>query len=193
MEGEAATTTPPPQTAAPGAGAQEPREAGATREWTPPTREFSAFVQSLESAPGAQGAGRGGGAETGGETSAPLRPAQATPRPARTTSPDADRQGASPAAAESGAYAESDADVEAGVDVEAGGDVESDAASPGEGRRRVARVREGTRARVERMREDAIVVLEETPDDSGLRFVAAAAALFLVFLVLLILSTTVLR
>ena len=60
-------------------------------------------------------------------------------------------------------------------------------------RDRVARVREGTKARVGRMREEAIVVLEEKPDDSGLRFVLAAAALFVLFLVLLFLSTTVLR
>jgi hypothetical protein len=43
------------------------------------------------------------------------------------------------------------------------------------------------------VREEAIVVLEETPDDSGLRFVLAAAALFVVFLLLLFLSITVLR
>jgi hypothetical protein len=57
----------------------------------------------------------------------------------------------------------------------------------------VARVREGTRARVEKMRDEALVVLEESLDDSGLRFVVAAAALFLLFLFLLFLSTTVLR
>jgi hypothetical protein len=68
-----------------------------------------------------------------------------------------------------------------------------EAGRAGDLRGRVARVREGTRARVGRMREEAIVVLEETPDDSGLRFVLAAAALFVVFLVLLFLSTTVLR
>jgi hypothetical protein len=68
-----------------------------------------------------------------------------------------------------------------------------DAGRAGDLRDRVARVREGTRARVGRMREEAIVVLEETPADSGLRFVAAAAALFVLFLILLFLSTTVLR
>lgn len=66
-------------------------------------------------------------------------------------------------------------------------------ARAGDLRGRVARVREGTRARVGRMREEAIVVLEETPDDSGLRFVLVAVALFIIFLVLLFLSTTVLR
>ena len=68
-----------------------------------------------------------------------------------------------------------------------------DSGRAGDLRGRVARVREGTRARVGRMREEAIVVLEETPDDSGLRFVLAAAALFVLFLVLLFLSTKVLR
>ena len=82
------------------------------------------------------------------------------------------------------------------VGVGAPGAVEEEAGEAGRAadlRNRVARVREGTRARVGRMREEAIVVLEETPDDSGLRFVLIAAALFVVFLVLLFLSTTVLR
>ena len=72
-------------------------------------------------------------------------------------------------------------------------DEAGEAGRAGDLRGRVARVREGTRARVGRMREEAIVVLEETPDDSGLRFVLAAAALFGLSLVLLFLSTTVLR
>ena len=65
---------------------------------------------------------------------------------------------------------------------------------------RVARVREGTRARVEntrarveRVKDDALVALEETPDDSGLRFVAVAVFLFILFLLFLLLSVTVLR
>jgi hypothetical protein len=63
-----------------------------------------------------------------------------------------------------------------------------------------ARVREGTRARVEntrarveRVRDDARVALEETPDDSGLRFVLVTAFLFALFLLFLFLSVTVLR
>jgi len=67
-------------------------------------------------------------------------------------------------------------------------------------RGRVARVREGTRTRVEttrarvgRVKGDALVALEETPDDSGLRFVAVAVALFVLFLLFLLLSVTVLR
>ncbi|MBV9924466.1 MAG: zinc ribbon domain-containing protein [Acidobacteria bacterium] len=69
----------------------------------------------------------------------------------------------------------------------------NEAGRAGDLRGRVARVREGTKARVGRMREEAIVVLEETPDDSGLRFVVVAAALFILSLVLLFLSTTFLR
>ena len=69
-----------------------------------------------------------------------------------------------------------------------------------EARGRVARVREGARERVGvarervgRMKDDALVALEEPADDSGLRFVLTAAALFVIFLVILLLSTTVLR
>lgn len=75
-----------------------------------------------------------------------------------------------------------------------------DAASSEERRGRVARVREGTRARVEhtrarveRVKDDALVALEETPDDSGLRFVVVAVVLFVVSFILLLLSVTVLR
>jgi hypothetical protein len=68
------------------------------------------------------------------------------------------------------------------------------AAGAAEGARwRALRVKEQTRARVERMRDEALVVLEETPDDSGLRFVLVAAALFFLFLLFLFLSTSVLR
>ena len=76
---------------------------------------------------------------------------------------------------------------------------EEDAASE-ERRGRVARVREGTRARVEntrarveRVKDDALVALEDTPDDSGVRFVAVAVVLFVLFLAFLLLSVTVLR
>jgi hypothetical protein len=62
-----------------------------------------------------------------------------------------------------------------------------------ERRGRVARAREATRERAARMREEALVALEETPDDSGLRFVVAAVVLFLLFAFLLFLSVTVLR
>lgn len=59
--------------------------------------------------------------------------------------------------------------------------------------RAAARVRETVVPRVERMRDEALVALEETPDDSGLRFVVIAVALFALFLLFLLLSTTVLR
>jgi hypothetical protein len=135
----------------------EEREPAPAEEWTPPTKEFAAFVQS----PG-------------------VAEAQAAP-------------------AEQVPVAPSDVGVEAVPSALVVDEPESleeapeDAGRAGDLRGRVARVREGTRARVGRMREEAIVVLEETPDDSGLRFVLAAAALFVVFLVLLFLSTTVLR
>ena len=62
-----------------------------------------------------------------------------------------------------------------------------------ERRGRVARVREVTRERVGRMRDEALVALEETPDDAGLRFVVVAVALFLLSALLLFLSVAVLR
>jgi hypothetical protein len=75
-----------------------------------------------------------------------------------------------------------------------------DGAASEERRGRVARVREeartrveNTRARVERVKGDALVALEETPDDSGLRFVGVAVFLFVLFLLFLFLSVTVLR
>jgi len=77
---------------------------------------------------------------------------------------------------------------------------DASAASSEDRRGRVARVREGTRARVEntrarveRVKGDALVALEEAPDDSGLRFVAVAVVLFVLFLAFLLLSVTVLR
>ncbi|HKG15658.1 MAG TPA: hypothetical protein VKB12_20225, partial [Pyrinomonadaceae bacterium] len=78
---------------------------------------------------------------------------------------------------------------------------EAAASEASEDRRgRVARVREGTRARVEntrarveRVKGEALVALEETPDDSGLRFVAVAVVLFVLFVLFLLLSVTVLR
>ncbi|HWS53872.1 MAG TPA: hypothetical protein VN228_07090, partial [Pyrinomonadaceae bacterium] len=66
-------------------------------------------------------------------------------------------------------------------------------AEGGRPRRAAARVRETVMPRVERMRDEAMVVLEESPDDSGLRFVVIAVALFALFLLFLLLSTTVLR
>ena len=96
---------------------------------------------------------------------------------------------AAPPAPEPVAAVAEEAEPESREEASAG----EEAGRAGDLRGRVARVREGTKARVGRMREEAIVALEETPDDSGLRFVLAAAALFVLFLVLLFLSTTVMR
>jgi hypothetical protein len=66
-------------------------------------------------------------------------------------------------------------------------------AAAGRSRRAAARVKETVMPRVERMRDEALVRMEETPDDSGLRFVVIAVVLFGLFLLFLFLSTTVLR
>ncbi|MET0624659.1 MAG: zinc-ribbon domain-containing protein [Pyrinomonadaceae bacterium] len=164
-----------------------------TREWTPPTREFAAFARSLDGArqgagePPADSAARpqpepAAGPQVEPAAGSPAEPSGVPPPHAAVETPrvavEAPRAEGTPAVAGAEAEARLDGDAAAGA---------SDA------RGRVARVRDGTRARVERMRDEAIVVLEETPDDSGLRFVVAAAALFVVFVVLLFLSTTVLR
>ena len=168
------------------------RESAGTREWTPPTKEFAVFSQSFDGAGGRQGAG-----ESPADSAA-------RPQPEHLARPTAEPSGAptsphvafeTPRTEETPADAvEGTGGVGAGAESEAGLDPDAAAeAGASDARGRVARVREGTRARVGRMRDEAIVVLEETPDDSGLRFVVAAAALFVVFVVLLFLSTTVLR
>ncbi len=134
------------------------------KDWTPPTKEFAAFEHS-----------------TGAPEPQAAAPAH-TPVVPASSDREAEPQSPFVSAPES---REEDALVAAAAAEEE--------ARAGDLRGRVARVREGTRARVGRMREEAIVVLEETPDDSGLRFVLAAAALFVVFIVLLFLSTTVFR
>jgi len=76
----------------------------------------------------------------------------------------------------------------------AGGEAGDEAGDAGvEGRGRVARVREVTRERVGRMRDEALFALEEMPDDAGLRFVVVAVVLFLLSAFFLFLSVTFLR
>ena len=156
-----------------GDGTPETRAAESPREWAPPTREFSAFVESLE--------GGGQRAEASETAVSPAPEPQAAPAAEDVPVQAGDRS--YPAAMLSPAAGEDATAVE--------GDAQG--ADAGEARGRVARVREGARSRVEKIRDEAVVVLEETPDDSGLRFVVAAAALFLLFLLLFILSITVLR
>lgn len=165
------------------------REVAQTRDWTPPTKEFAAFAQLFDGA---------------GESQAD---SAARPKPEQVAGPPAEPSGAMPprvAVVETRVEettpaftAEGSDGLGAGAEVEPRRDVDeaiqAGAPDTSDARGRVARVREGTRARVGRMRDEAIVVLEETPDDSGLRFVVAAAALFVLFVVLLFLSTTVLR
>jgi hypothetical protein len=186
--------------AAPGADVESARaDAPATREtepqpkWAPPTREFSAFVEAVEGgAPRGVGEAPAVDAQAPGEVSSPD---DAAPEARRAGD---DLRGArqvvdeAPVAFEP-APAPPTTREEAPVQAAAGGVGVASDETRDEARGRVARVREGTRARVERMREEALVVLEEAPDDSGLRFVVAAAALFLLFLLILLLSTFALR
>jgi len=57
--------------------------------------------------------------------------------------------------------------------------------------RRAAAVKESLRPRVERVRDASMGVLEEAAEDSGLRFVLIALALFAVFLVFLFINNLV--
>ena len=61
----------------------------------------------------------------------------------------------------------------------------------GEKGRRAAAVRESLRPRVEKVRDASMGVLEEAAEDSGLRFVLIALALFAVFLVFLFINNLV--
>jgi hypothetical protein len=83
--------------------------------------------------------------------------------------------------------------VEAGEAAAVADAAATGSAADAEKRGRVARMREATRERAARVRDEALVALEETPDDAGLRFVVAAVALFLLSAFLLVLSLTVLR
>ena len=66
------------------------------------------------------------------------------------------------------------------------------AGAVGATRRRAASVvKESIAPHVERVRDRSIVMLEEAPDDSGLRFVIIAAVLFALFIFLLVLSTVI--
>lgn len=58
-------------------------------------------------------------------------------------------------------------------------------------RRAAAVVKETIVPRVERVRDRSVVILEDAPDDSGLRFVIIAGVLFFLFIFLLVLSTVI--
>jgi hypothetical protein len=58
-------------------------------------------------------------------------------------------------------------------------------------RRATSVVKESIAPRMERVRERSVVMLEDTPDDSGLRFVAIAVFLFVVFIFLLVLNSVI--
>ncbi|HZI17107.1 MAG TPA: zinc ribbon domain-containing protein [Pyrinomonadaceae bacterium] len=154
-----------------------PARAGATvmaereRREFPPTREAAADAT------------REGVAVAGSPAdSAPAESAAADSNPAE-SEPVGARQGAGPAADE-----EDEGEAgEAGETGWAGNRRERAAA-------RVRGVKDNLKPRVERMRDDALVALEDTraDSDSGLRFVIIAVGLFLVFIVFLILNVYVL-
>lgn len=58
-------------------------------------------------------------------------------------------------------------------------------------RRATSVVKESIAPRMERVRERSVVMLEEAPDDSGLRFIAIAVVLFVVFIFLLVLNSVI--
>jgi len=60
--------------------------------------------------------------------------------------------------------------------------------TPAKRRRTTVIVEENLRPRVEKLREASMVVLEEASEDSGARFVLIALAVFLLFLLFLIIS-----
>jgi len=178
------------------------------REWVPPAKEFAAFVGSSEG--GAVGSPEDRAAESSEDGALRRRvgpPAGGFPpetrgapaelretREAAVEVPPAEARNVEAPAVEVPASEGRDFEAPAvETPAAAGGAGFAAGASGEEARGRVARVREGTRARVGKMKDEALVVLEEAPDDSGLRFVLTAAALFLLFIIILVLSTTVLR
>lgn len=58
-------------------------------------------------------------------------------------------------------------------------------------RRAASVVKESIAPRVERVRDRSMVMLEDAPTESGLRFVVIAAALFALFVLMLVLSTVI--
>jgi hypothetical protein len=166
-------------------------------EWAKPTSEFSAFVRSL----GDSGA-RASTSESAGREAPPQGAAEGVAN-ASTEKEGADVssaavQPAAPVTPKADMPATSTADEPVTSTAVPGATPLSTAlpvaAEESEERvGRVARVRETTKARVVKARDDARVVLEETPDDSGLRFVVVAVVVFALFLFLLFMSTSMLR
>jgi zinc-ribbon domain len=187
----------PPTPTAPKTAAEGEASGGlrATRETVTPTRETAA-------------PGRETVAPTR-ETVAPTRETAVPPQPFQTAAPSQPFAGGvagqtSPGFAGPGARATSAgpsaSPTDGGTSVEGYAPARTTEASAAEGeggagrpRRAAARVKETVMPRVEKMRDEALVALEETPDDSGLRFVVIAVVLFGLFLLFLFLSVTVLR
>ncbi|HEV2704780.1 MAG TPA: zinc ribbon domain-containing protein [Pyrinomonadaceae bacterium] len=113
------------------------------------------------------------GASAPDEASAPLEaPGSRPAREVEMAAPSVRQSGALPERAEA-SVTESEAEERTG----------------GVRRRPAAIVRENLRPRVEKMREASIVVMEEASEDTGLRFILIAVALFVLFLLFLLVSS----
>jgi len=182
VSGRPAANVPPTRTAQAWAeDDEEPLDLGPTRETVALTREA---VGPTRETPASTFAGEVAGRPEPGSSGADARASAGG-----SNAPHA--AGASHAAFAPG-FASGGAADERGAAGERAGAAAGEGGA-GRSKRAAARVRETVMPRVEKMRDEALVVLEETPDDSGLRFVVIAVALFALFLLFLFLSTTVLR
>lgn len=157
------------------AGVAEPRDAGVVE-----SRE----VSGLESREVGGGEPRGVAGEVSAPPAPPLMRPQSTPPATREARSDSRgdsllAEGA-PAAAAGGAAAEAGA---AGAPLARPRALEKG--------RRAAAVKESLRPRVERVRDASLGVLEDAAEDSGLRFVLIALALFALFIVFLLVNNLV--
>jgi hypothetical protein len=126
-----------------------------------------------------------------GEVSAPpstpplMRPHSAPPAPS-----DAGRDGRGDGLVAEGAQVDAGG-ADTGSVVAGGADGSLARPRAGERGRRAAAVKESLRPRVERVRDASMGVLEDAAEDSGLRFVLIAVALFAVFLFFLFINNLV--
>ena len=190
-EGATSAGTPPAADVAPAA-ADEIRLEESWRDWEQsvgahaeaaevktPVREQSREEISSESLEVGGGESRGAAGETPAPPTQPLLRPQSTP-PAPSV---VQREGH-----DDGQGAEGAAQVAAAAVGDAGSLARPRSAEKG---RRAAAVKESLRPRVERVRDASMGVLEDAAEDSGLRFVLIALALFAVFLVFLFINNLV--
>jgi hypothetical protein len=125
-------------------------------------------------------------ASTPAELSAPVESSTPIDLPAPVEAPPSARPATE---VEKTAHPASPAPVE-GEDARVESEADERADSNSAGRRRPSTiVRENLRPRVEKMREASIVVMEDASEDPGLRFILIAVALFVLFLLFLLVSS----